>query len=708
MEPISEADRLHDLRANIRRGNHKSAIIDEARVITILQDEVRHMWQLPLPPRAVLELPDIVIAPLGLAHQFGINERGEIVPKARLTHDQSFNVIPGTRRSVNHRTLLHLLTPCRYGHALLRFIHVVLSLRARHPSTPILMTKIDLKAAYRRVHLAAQMALQACVMIGGLLLLALRLTFGGAANPSQWSDISEMAMDLANDLVHHPGWDPSLHSSPHQHLIADRVELEPASTPFATALAVRIPWLPTSDPKCDGYLDDIFMAFLPCDLARGSAVLPLVVHLLGRPVHPAESELREDLLSLSKFIAEATPSETKMILGWKVDSRRLLISLPDDKFRNWSSDIRLLLSEPTVTHKQLEITIGRLNHAGFIIPLARHFLSRLRTALLAAAHRHVTHLRHKHKADLRLWLCFLEWAHRGINLNLLSHRLPTRILRSDACIHGIGGYSLTSGLGWRWAVPPHLRLRATLNTLEFLASYVAIFMELKHSNITPFEVILAQTDSTSAAGWLRKSNFDDDAQPLQLDIARTLAAMVMEHDCALVSQWFPGDQNDLSDSLSRDTDLPAPVLTHLFHSSIPDQVPSNFSICPLPPELCCRLETWLLSLPAPTQSQSAPLRSKLRTGATTLSSFATSTSPTTPSLPPFNPGNASASSEPSPPPTATADSTPNTTHQRALQSCLAQCVPPSTQWLRPSGLTTVSAPPTTQSLQAWRSFYKDN
>jgi hypothetical protein len=77
-------------------------------------------------------------------------------------------------------------------------------------------------------------------------------------------------------------------------------------------------------------------------------------------------------------------------------------------------------------------------------------------------------------------------------------------------------------------------------------------------------------------------------------------------------------------------------------------------------------------------------------------------------LPPFNPGNASASSEPSPPPTATADSTPNTTHQRALQSCLAQCVPPSTQWLRPSGLTTVSAPPTTQSLQAWRSFYKDN
>jgi hypothetical protein len=76
------------------------------------------------------------------------------------------------------------------------------------------MTKIDLKAAYRRVHLQATMALQACVLIGGLLLLALRLTFGGAANPSMWSDISELLMDLANDIVHHPGWDPSRHSSP--------------------------------------------------------------------------------------------------------------------------------------------------------------------------------------------------------------------------------------------------------------------------------------------------------------------------------------------------------------------------------------------------------------------------------------------------------------------------------------------------------------
>jgi hypothetical protein len=39
------------------------------------------------------------------------------------------------------------------------------------------------------------------VMIGIFELIALCLTFGGASNPSQWSNISEMATNLANDIV---------------------------------------------------------------------------------------------------------------------------------------------------------------------------------------------------------------------------------------------------------------------------------------------------------------------------------------------------------------------------------------------------------------------------------------------------------------------------------------------------------------------------
>jgi hypothetical protein len=265
LQPIAETDRLQDLRLMLQRGNHKSAIRALHRVIELLQDEVKHMWQLPFPPSAVMQLPGIVIAPVGLAEQQSINERGELIPKQRLTHDQSFNVVPGTCRSVNDRICFDALTPCRYGHALLRFIHVIIALRSRHPHEHILLTKVDLKAAYRRLHYSAAMAVQACVLVSNLLLVALRLTFGGAANPSQWSDVSELVFDLANDLVRNSGWDPVLHTSPHQHLIADRIELQPPSVPFVPARAVTVSYPDDSSPKCDGYLDDAFMAFLEHD-----------------------------------------------------------------------------------------------------------------------------------------------------------------------------------------------------------------------------------------------------------------------------------------------------------------------------------------------------------------------------------------------------------------------------------------------------------
>jgi hypothetical protein len=81
--------------------------------------------------------------------------------------------------------------------------------------------------AYHRLHLAINLVVQSGVFIEGFLLLALQMTFGGTANPSRWSVVSELACDLANDLLRNPGWDPDKHKSPHQDLIGDAVEFEP-------------------------------------------------------------------------------------------------------------------------------------------------------------------------------------------------------------------------------------------------------------------------------------------------------------------------------------------------------------------------------------------------------------------------------------------------------------------------------------------------
>ncbi len=54
---------------------------------------------------------------------------------------------------------------------------------------------------YWSMHLQGKKAVKSSTCTAGMKLEALRMTFGGAPNPSQWSDISEVIADLANDLV---------------------------------------------------------------------------------------------------------------------------------------------------------------------------------------------------------------------------------------------------------------------------------------------------------------------------------------------------------------------------------------------------------------------------------------------------------------------------------------------------------------------------
>jgi hypothetical protein len=81
------------------------------------------------------------------------------------------------------------------------------------------MTKVDWKSAYQRIHLRPSTAVKSCTFINGLLLMALRMTFRGAPNPAQWSDVSEVLTDLANDLVRCNDWDSKRFKSPHQALL---------------------------------------------------------------------------------------------------------------------------------------------------------------------------------------------------------------------------------------------------------------------------------------------------------------------------------------------------------------------------------------------------------------------------------------------------------------------------------------------------------
>ena len=384
LEPICDEDCHTHLSTIMARGNHKSTSIRKACLVQMLSSEVECSWQLLLPRKAAFQVPGAVVAPLGLVLQDSINELGEVIPKWHLTHDQSFNAVPNTRQSVNDCLRMSELTPCHFGRALLCHIHCIVGLRMQHPEARILQTKSDLKSAYCRLHYSMCTACQSMAAINNFVLLALCFTFGGAANPSQWSDVSELICDLANDIVHNIGWDPLMLRSPHQDLISVAPSLEAPKILMAQASALAVELPPDDEPKSDCYIDDLIAAFLERDHTHGAAIIPFVIHLLGCPMADTETLLRDDILSLSKFIAEVTPAQWKLVLGWLINTCRLMIKLPTNKHIAWTGAIRALLTSRQATYKELEMLLGCLNHAGFIIPMVRHFLGRLQTALYAA------------------------------------------------------------------------------------------------------------------------------------------------------------------------------------------------------------------------------------------------------------------------------------------------------------------------------------
>ncbi|KAI2500083.1 hypothetical protein MHU86_14410 [Fragilaria crotonensis] len=401
-------------------------------------------------------------------------DEGNSIEKLRLTHDQSFSPSGVAGRSVNERVDTSQLTEARFGKAFSRLMYHISFLRQLWPDEPIWMTKVDCKSAYRRIHLKAATAMKSCTSIDDLLLVALRMTFGGAPNPSQWSDVSEMITDLANDLVRRDDWDPSVYHSPHQHLLDtegavdnDKGSVDKMSV-FGKADYFAVNYPPYDDlPRFDCYLDDILGPSTP-RRRKERCRDPLALHLVGRPCDPEVKETfpRDDILAIPKFLAEAKPSERKMILGWIVDTRRFVVALPHDKHMSWTQAVDRMLTHrhAFVTTRDLETTLGRFSHAAYVIPYARHFMGRLYKACERSKQAGKARLTKPQLDDLILWKAFLQKASRGISINRLVCRWPTRIVRVDACPQGIGGYCLKSGLAWRYQLPEHLLGRATLNT----------------------------------------------------------------------------------------------------------------------------------------------------------------------------------------------------------------------------------------------------
>ena len=440
LAPISDALRCQDCASMVARGNHKSAKTPEGLKLVRehMTADVEHGFALPLPMSCLKHFQNQgSIAPLGVQDQSSLTDDGVRIPKWRMTHDQTF---PGeaSKLSVNKRVLKEELPKCLYGHALLRMLHFIVHLRYLHPDKKILLGKFDLKAAFRRAHLSPESALESMSKLDDTLLVSLRLTFGGAPCPPTWSCISETICDLANDLMVCPAWDHTKLRSPIQAIIPPPARL-PEHIPLGPAVKLAVTFPREEQGKTELFIDDFAPIALDVgdNVERVACAVPLAIHTMGRQLSPNEPLPRDDLVSLSKLAAEGKMEETKIMLGWVINTRSMLLHLPINKFNGWSNDIRAAIAKTIIDGSTLETMTGRLNHAAMALTNMRHFLSRLRKLAYVATQCKwgKARLTQNVKDDLTLCLEFLAMARDGVSLNILVFAEPTHYYRSDACEH---------------------------------------------------------------------------------------------------------------------------------------------------------------------------------------------------------------------------------------------------------------------------------
>jgi hypothetical protein len=724
-EELPEEERREEVKAMLERGNHKSVQEDQEEVAKLLAKDVLHGFSLPVSPEIVPDIAGAMVQPAGVVKQFSLREDGTRFQKRRLTQDLSFP-ITSPWASVNHRIDMDAYVEMIYGWCLSRVIHFIVALRLAYPLLLIFISKYDYSDAYRRVAHSPSAAAQSIIVFAGVAYIALRLTFGGSPNPPTWCAFSEMVTDLSNEIALCENWNHRKLRSPAQPETPSPV-LMPDGIPIAQAmpLAVEIPTTVTA--RTDSFIDDLIRVFLDTPLNREKEphAVPLAIHVTSRPHMGADEPVnRREIVSAPKLEAEGGPAEEQVVLGWILQTRTLLIILPSDKFGAWSSDLRIIVANGAGTYGDLESTLGRLNHVAYIIPLARHFLGKLRFRLRNRRHkRQQVTLNREEVADLDLWILFLAKAHEGISMNRVTIRQPSKICWSDSCPFGIGGF-LLSGRAWRIRIPessPIYGADISNNVLEFLGMVVTIWLAIVECEELGSEqdCILALGDNTSAIGWLYKSSKLKPGtlyyEPVQM-IARQLARLIIGSTHCLASQHIKGEQNTVSDLLSYAgtargyphplaPDFPCDtVLTQRFHSHIPQLIPKDFVISPLPSEISSFVIRALRTIESSLiQNKKSPTRPKTASGVDGSPSATERDSRLTPSSLSYSTEKTSSSPDLFSPSIVWLNGVKQAPFLASVRAQWFQalCAMPQAVWLRRSGVTSCKVPFTSKEAPSY-------
>jgi hypothetical protein len=198
----------------------------------------------------------------------------------------------------------------------------------------------------------------------------------------------------------------------------------------------------------------------------------------------------------------------------------------------------------SVTLKQLQSFIGKLNFACSVVPPGRTFLRRLidLSIGLTKPHHH-RRLNSEAKADLQAWRIFLDkFNGKALFPSGITHSASSLHLFTDA-----SNLSFVGLFGTNWFYTPFSEewLQYHITVREFLP--IVIALELWSATFRNSTVVLHSVN-LAVVHVINKNTSED---PHLMRLMRRLMLLLLQHNIHFTAKHFPGVLNTAADMLSR-------------------------------------------------------------------------------------------------------------------------------------------------------------
>ena len=254
--------------------------------------------------------------------------------------------------------------------------------------------------------------------------------------------LADIVTDTINDLLKDARWDSEITFCPKIHQVPGPKSLGNIPFPQARTLSVQMP--EEDQGKSDVFLDDIITCAVDIgnNLDRITKAPITIIEAVANQGDTAGIK-RDDMVEMEKAAIEGPAEEIKIVLGWKIDTRRLLVSLPEHKFIAWTTQIDETLKNKTVSNDTLMSILGRPENAAQILVILGHFFSNIKHLQMIAEKKKRQNIRlnQRTKDDLLLAKEFLFKMQQGVSMNLLTFREPTNLHICDASEDGLGSFA---------------------------------------------------------------------------------------------------------------------------------------------------------------------------------------------------------------------------------------------------------------------------